>query len=47
MYEMHSFCKTELMQNPVQSRNKKVVKIALEKGAILPENYPINDEKYQ
>ncbi|RUA04402.1 MAG: hypothetical protein DSY43_06385 [Gammaproteobacteria bacterium] len=47
MCEMHSFWQTELMQNPTQFRSKDVVKIALEKGVILPEGYPINDARYE
>ena len=47
MYEMHSFWQSELLQNPSQFRNKDVVKIALKKGAILPEDYPINDARYR
>ncbi len=47
MCEMHSFWQTELMQNPTQFRGEEVVKIALEKGVILPEDYPINDARYQ
>jgi hypothetical protein len=46
MCEMHSFWQQELLQNPSQFRSGDVVKIALEKGAILPDDYPINDKRF-
>jgi hypothetical protein len=46
MCEMHSFWQQELLQNSSQFRSGDVVKIALEKGAILPDDYPINDKRF-
>jgi hypothetical protein len=43
---MHSFWQSELVQNPKQFRSSEVVKIALEKGAVIPKDYPINDAWY-
>ncbi|SFV75990.1 hypothetical protein MNB_SUP05-10-290 [hydrothermal vent metagenome] len=43
---MHSFWQQELLLNPNQFRSDEVLKIALEKGAILPDDYPINDARY-
>jgi hypothetical protein len=47
MCEMHSFWQQELLQRPDQFRTREVVEIALEKGAILPDDYPINDARYR
>jgi hypothetical protein len=41
MCEIHSFWQQELLQNSSQFRSGDEVKIALEKGAILPDDYPI------
>jgi len=46
MCAMHSFWQQELLQRPEQFRANDVVEIALEKGAILPEDYPVNDARY-
>jgi len=34
------------LQDSDQFRADDVVKIALEKGAILPDDYPINDKRF-
>ncbi|CAC9628592.1 hypothetical protein [uncultured Gammaproteobacteria bacterium] len=46
MCEMHSFWQQELLQNSDQFRAGDVVKIALEKGAVLPYDYPVNDKRF-
>jgi len=46
MCEMHSFWQSELLQNPAQFKSNEVVKIALKKGAILPDDYPVNDKRF-
>lgn len=46
MCEMHSFWQQELLQNPGQFRGNEIVKIALEKGAIVPKDHPMNDARY-
>jgi hypothetical protein len=46
MCEMHSFWQQQLLQDPAQFRSIEVVEIALEKGAIVPEDHPMNDERY-
>ena len=45
-WEMHSFWQQELLQNPDKFRSNEVLKIACEKGAILPDDCPINDANY-
>ena len=47
MCEMHSFWQQELLQSPDKFRSNEVLKIACEKGAILPDDCPINDANYQ
>jgi len=44
--ESHSFWQQSLLQNPENFRTNEVLTIALEKGAILPDNYPVNDARY-
>jgi hypothetical protein len=44
--EIHSFWQQEKLQNPMKFQSEKIIKIALEKGTILPKNYSINDKNY-
>ncbi|MBW5290846.1 MAG: hypothetical protein Rsou_1159 [Candidatus Ruthia sp. Asou_11_S2] len=44
--EMRAFWQQELLQNPDQFRANDMVKIACEKSAFLPGDYPINDAQY-
>jgi hypothetical protein len=46
MCEAHAFWQQELLQNPTQFRSDEVLKIALEKGAILPKKHSVNDKNY-
>ena len=46
MCEMRSFWQQELLQNPEKFRSNEVVKIALQRGAIVPKNHPMNDARY-
>jgi hypothetical protein len=34
------------LQNPAQFRGNEIVEIALEKGAIVPKDHPMNDARY-
>ncbi len=44
--EMHSFWQSELLTGPEKFRTGEIPTIALEKGAILPDDYPMNDARY-
>ncbi len=41
-----AFYKQETLLHPEQFRTNDIIKIACEKGAILPDNYVINNSKY-
>lgn len=44
--ETHAFWQQEHLLNPEQFRADEVMNIAREKGAIIPQNHPINDARY-
>lgn len=45
--ELHSFWQHEVLMHPEKFRSAEVLQIALEKGAILSNNYSANDARYQ